>query len=265
MLALMLCAAIGMGDEPAYSADGRAILFIEGSPSNLYKMRADGTDVVRLTNTRRHEESPLYSPDGRFIVFSAAVDQISEIYLMNADGGGERQLTHDHAFAIHPSWAPDGKRVIYSTTRDSKDPAFDKADNWQTYSINVDGSGARRLPLDGPVNTYASYSPDGKHLLYRKKSSTTSKISDIYLDSTNLTHGVAYDRYPSFSPDAKSIVFESNRSGHSQILMMNADGSGVRVVTDGPGQLSAPRFSPDGTRVVFVSDEKRILRVDVSP
>jgi TolB protein len=70
----------------------------------------------------------------------------------------------------------------------------------------------------------------------------------------NLSKDPGYDRYPLFSPDGNRIVFESNRAGHSQLLLMNADGSGVRVLVDGPGQLSAPRFSPDGRRVIYPRD-----------
>jgi TolB protein len=188
------------------------------------------------------------------------VSGISEIYLMTADGRSERQLTSDRSFNIHPAWSPDGKRVMYTSTKDSKDRRYDKADNWQTYIIPVNGNGQERLAVEGPVNTYGSWSPDGTKVLLRRKPSSESRISEIYVMNsngtglTNLTHNSAYNRYPAWSPDGKLIAFESNLAGHSQILVMNSNGRETRVLANAPGAFSAPRFSSDGRQLFYACE-----------
>jgi TolB protein len=80
--------------------------------------------------------------------------------VISADGNNERQITHDRAFNIHPAWNPDGRSIMYSSTRDSKDWRYGKADIWQTFVVDKDGSNQRKLPVPGPVNTYGSWSPE---------------------------------------------------------------------------------------------------------
>src|SRR4029077_4567436 len=69
---------------------------------------------------------------------------------------------------------------------------------------------------------------------------------------TRLTNDTAIDDFPDISPDGNQITFQSNRSGSSEIYVMNADGSNQTRLTFS-GSNSEPAFSPDGTKIVFVS------------
>jgi TolB protein len=74
------------GGQVAWSPDARSILFAShrDRPDNyrdIYVMRADGSGVKRLTHARA--ETPAWSPDGRYIVFSAG-----RLFVMRADGSG---------------------------------------------------------------------------------------------------------------------------------------------------------------------------------
>ena len=77
----------------------------------------------------------------------------------------------------------------------------------------------------------------------------------------NLTNDPHDDRDPSWSPDGKRIVFFSNRDGHvmdgrptSEIYVMDADGSNPQRLTKNRVHDRFPSWSPDGERIVFVSD-----------
>jgi len=248
-------------DEPMYAPDGRTILYVDDvdGPANIFVMDTAGRHVTRLTHHALHDDGPVWSPDGSKIAFSGEdlVTKVVEIYVMRGDGSDIRQLTRDRATNVHPMWSPDSRRLMYSSTVDSPDQKNPQV--WETYMIDADGKHRRRITRDGGVNTYATWSPDGSHILFRKKIDDL-RNSEVFLMDTsgtnlvNLSKDPGYDRYPLFSPDGNRIVFESNRAGHSQLLLMNADGSGVRVLVDGPGQLSAPRFSPDGRRVIYPRD-----------
>jgi len=251
-------------DEPVLSPDCTKILFQNDGdgPFNLYLMDRDGRHITRLTQHPRSDDGAVWSPDGKLIAYSSQnrATGLSEIFVISAEGKNERQITHDGAFNIHPAWSPNSQSLMYTSTKESKDPHYDKADIWQTYIVAVDGREQRRLSVPGPVNTYASWSPDGSKILLRRKPANDSRVSEIYVmnpDSTgltNLTNHSSYDRYPGWSPSGRQIVFTSDRAGHSQILVMNADGTDLRVLVDGVGTLSAPRFSPDGKLVLYARD-----------
>jgi TolB protein len=95
----------------AWSPDGKRIAFarlrLDGvrSHSGLYVVRADGTDLHRLT--RDIDSTPSWSPDGKVIVFQRLVGfHVSEITAMNPDGGDQRSLTSGGWSDSSPSWQP---------------------------------------------------------------------------------------------------------------------------------------------------------------
>jgi len=111
--------------DPAWSPDGQTIVFVsdrDGSgQTELYRMRPDGTEVVRLTDSQGSSYSPAWSPDGREIVFVSDRDRDADLYLMNADGSNERLLTrNDSAEDRDPAWSPDGRWIVFSSNRDSE-------------------------------------------------------------------------------------------------------------------------------------------------
>ena len=79
---------------PAWSPDGRTIVFVSGRDGNgeVYAMDADGSSPRNLTQDPAKDVRPAWSPDGRRIAFVSSRDGQSEIYVMNADGSGQRSL-----------------------------------------------------------------------------------------------------------------------------------------------------------------------------
>ena len=93
---------------PSWSPDGERIAFVSerdghfigefGLSSEIYVMDADGKNTRRLTNNRKTDWAPSWSPDGKWIAFSAdrkGDDVNFEIYVMDADGGNTRRLTNN--------------------------------------------------------------------------------------------------------------------------------------------------------------------------
>jgi TolB protein len=262
-----------MQDVPSYSPDGKSIVYVnddDGPPANIYVMDADGRHPRRLTKHPQNDDGPIWSPDGSMIAFETELREgLAELFVMSADGSNLRQVTHDGALALHPSWSRDGTHLMYTSTRDSKDKKNPEV--WETYTIKLDGTDQKRITSDDGINTYASYSPDGSKILFRKKidGGKNSEVFVMNADGTNmvnLTRHPAYDRFPCWSPDGKKVVFESNRDGHSQLYVIAADGTNLRLLVDGPGNLSAPRFSPDGRKVIYPREfegEVKVFTVDV--
>lgn len=72
--------------------------------SDIYTVRADGSDVVRLTEDPSYNSDPEWSPDGSRIAFTSNRDGTFQIHVMNADGSDVRQITHTRGNG-QPSWS----------------------------------------------------------------------------------------------------------------------------------------------------------------
>jgi len=213
----------------------------------IYVMNPDGTGQRRLTYEKAEDVSPAFSPDGRKIAFSSRRAGESYLFLMNADGTDQRQLTQSSERGVsgmEPAWSPDGKRIAFRTT----------VPPYVLYSINVDGSGLRRLSDSTVGASSPAWSPDGKKIAF---TSRRSGNPEIYVMDTlggnviRLTSNTAVDRFPVWSPDGRRIAFESDRDGDSRIYVMNADGSNPVRLTSPPGKDGHPSWSPDGKQITF--------------
>jgi Tol biopolymer transport system component len=252
---------------PAWSPDGSKIVFQSNRSGewHLYVMNPDGTEVRDLTPSSKDCRNPSFSPDGSRIVFYSEMSGNDEIYVMSADGSGLRNLTNHPARDIHPHWSPDGKKIVFNSMRDDKE-AFD------VYVMGADGSGVARLEATREEETCAQYSPDGKKLVLLRGFANGN--DDVIVtgpdmkDPTNLSASpYANEGWPSWSPDGKRVLFSSNRTGVFVIYVVNADGTGMRALTDGMATSEDARavWSPDGTRIAFTRRRGKAMDIWVMP
>ena len=241
--------------EPFPSPDGKKILFESRVADHyqLFTMNLDGTGQVQITSDGTNHDTPAWSPDGKKIAFVSDRNGHSVIYVMNADGTGEERITDENAESIHPTFSPDGSKLIYCADDDLHPPKKNDA------SIYVYDFATRKTAtlITGGVNTYPSFSPDGKRIAFRKMlGEMNSEVFVANSDGTgqqNITNHQAFDGWPAWSPDSKQIAFASNRLARYQIFLMNADGSNVRLLANTEGRATEPRFSSDGAFVYFTN------------
>ena len=144
---------------PVWSPDGSRIAFISsrGGTRSVYVMRADGSDVRRVSNLpgevtfaqswghRENDRTP-WSPDGTRIAFNNLGEQ-GGLYVVNADGSDLRLLSAAGEFN---GWSPSGRRIAFTgTAAGSKD----------IFVINADGSGLVNLTPGGADDTDALWLP----------------------------------------------------------------------------------------------------------
>ena len=216
--------------------------------SAIYMMDSDGANLVRLTDPTADDATPLWSPDGRHIVFTSERDGKSEIYIMNPDGSGLKRLTDTTSANAAASWSPDGTKIAFSSDRDG---------NTEIYVMNTDGSGATRLTDDPGLDMEAAWSPDGQKIAFTSDRDGLKKVYIMNADGSDpvLATPWAMDAGgPAWSPDGAKLAFESGAGGHSRIYMMNADGTGMTCLTDPNEDNLWPIWSPDGTQIAFVSN-----------
>ncbi|MGD9900905.1 MAG: hypothetical protein AB7T22_17400 [Calditrichaceae bacterium] len=207
-----------------------AFVSYDDGDGEIYIMNADGSNLIKLTDNSVNDIEPVFSPDGSKIAFNSWGYQApSEIYVMDADGSNIVQVTHDPVNINYgenrPSWSSDGTSLVFESYRDAE-----SEDNGTTiinanlYIANADGSGG----------------------------------------DFRITNHLFYDGEPSWAPDDSKITFVHAQvdtinnnlySSGYQIHVMDANGTNwVKLTTIGSSNL-CPKWSPDGSNIVYSSDE----------
>jgi Tol biopolymer transport system component/DNA-binding winged helix-turn-helix (wHTH) protein len=249
-------------DLPTWSPDGSRIAFTSNreGKNEIYVMRADGSDVKRLTFASSDDSGATWSPDGSKLAFTSNRDGNAEIYVMNSDGSNQKRLTTDGARDVHPVWSPDGSQLVFASNRNNSNPY-----NFDVYVMNADGSNPTRLTDDPEFDADPVWSPDGKHIAFTSARKGQFEIFVMDADGSNqrsLTTGAS----PAWSPDGSRIAFASRRGGRTHIYIIDPDGSNEIQLTFGAANETWPSWSPDG-QIVFESDrdgntEIYVIKVD---
>jgi TolB protein len=242
--------------DPSPSPDGKKLVFISmlTGKEQLFTMDADGKNIAQLTRDDADHEDPAWSPDGKKIAFVMITKERTSIAVMDVDGSNVDLLTLKDHNTIHPNWSADSKQVIYCTNDDLAPPKKNEA------QINVVDLATKKITplITGGINTYGSWSPDMKQIVFRKI--IGEENSEVFLANAdgsnlrNLTNNPFFDGWPAWSPDGKKIVFASNRRSHGyQIFVMDAGGANPRLIANTEGRGTAPRWSPDGKTIYFTN------------
>jgi len=145
---LMLASPAISQTHVAFSYDG-----------DLWIAERDGPSVRRLTTHVGSELSPVFSPDGKLLAFSAQYDGNVDVYVIPVEGGVPRRLTWHPGPDAVLSFTPDGSSILFRSSRASFVRAYS-----QLYTVPVSGGFEAALPI--PCAHKASYSPDGTRLAY---------------------------------------------------------------------------------------------------
>jgi TolB protein len=250
--------------EPFPSPDGKKIVFeiSVGGFYQIFTMNIDGSGQTQITHDPATHDTPSWSPDGRKIAYVSNKTGHSVIYMMNPDGSGEERLTDGRHEYIHPTWSPDSSKLVYCSDDDLKPPQKNRS---EIYSLDLKTRQATAL-ITGGTNTYPSWSPDGKRIVFRRIIGDMN--SEVFVASSdgsgaqNLIKHWAFDGWPAWSPDGGKIAFASNRNANYQIFTMNPDGTNVRLVANTEGRATEPRWSPDGKTIYFTICRKVDWGVD---
>ena len=238
--------------EPQISPDGAWVAYTvstsdtaeDRSKSAVWMASWDGRRNVRLTTSKPGENTPRWSPDGRWLAFlSSREDEHSQLWLLDRQGGEGRKATTLPSDVDDYVWAPDGKRVALVAedpdTAKPKTPAPIVIDRFQ---FKQDEAG------------------------YLGKQHRHVYLLDVESGKTTLLTAGDYDELlPAWSPDGKSLAFVSKRRPDADrddnwdlYVMEAAAGAAPRQVTtfegpdNNPDYESRPAWSPDGRAIAYL-------------
>jgi tricorn protease len=218
----------------------------------IWTVARSGGEAQRLVAGQGQCTTPIFSPDGSLIAFTASYDGNVDVYVVAAAGGEPRRLTYHPGDDVALGWTPDGQNVLFR----SKRATF--RDLEQLYTVPASGGFPMALPL--PSGFEASYSADGRHLAYtpfsqwqpawkKYRGGQTARIwlADLATSSVDkLPRDNSNDRNPLWVGDR--VYFLSDRGGPVTLFVYDVAGHGVREVVPNPRgpDLSSASAGPDG-------------------
>lgn len=254
----------------SWSPDGQELIYsMQGS---LWRQRLGGSDAHQLTSGPGYDYQPDWSPDGRSVVYASYRNDAIELYLLDLSSGASRPLLADGAVNVEPRWSPDGRRIAFVSS------AY--RGRWHIFVAALSAGGGletpKRLTQDrdsglpryyyGVYDQYLSptWSPDGEDLIFvsnrghiwgsggfwRMAAAGVAEPHELHYEETT------WKARPDWSRDGNRVVYSSylGRQWH-QLWLMTANGGDPLQLTYGRGDATSARWSPDGRRIAYISNE----------
>jgi len=228
------------GEQPAAkSAPDRPGQIVFSSnrsgPWRLWCIRPDGSGLRQLSpeGGQEHDVDPVFSPDGKTILFTSTRGGAPGIWRMPREGGKlERVCDGDQA-----EWSPDGKQIVMRRQ--------------ERIFVRELATGTERAisPKSWPHPSGPAWSPDGKQIAVACRADAGNAL--FLLPAAGGEPIPVYDRKPAcephWSPDGARLVYETE----TNICTIGPDGKKNRTVTYFGGVQRYGRFSPDGKSIVY--------------
>ena len=252
----------------AWSPDSKTLVY--SMAGALWRQELGSAKAGQLTAGPGYDYQPDWSPDGRWIVFSRYDHDAVELWALDLRDGSTHALTSAGAVNLEPRFSPDGTRIVFVSTTDKGyfhifvAPFADGRLGEQQQLTPEHVSDLPRYyysKVDHEISPV--WSRDGNEILFisnrghihgtggfwRMKAVPGSEAREIHYEETT------WRARPDFSPDGKRMVYASylGRQWH-QLWVMPASGGDAFPISYGDFDNTNPRWSPDGTRIAFVSN-----------
>jgi TolB protein len=200
-----------------------------GSPvapvSRIAVMESDGSHHNYVTPAGTTVLSPRLSPKGDRVGFVSYASGKPQVWVADVGADQQRPLLPNDLMSFAPRFSPDGRRIAFS---------MQSGPNIDIYLADAGGGVAQRLTTSPGIDTDPSFSPDGTKILFESDRSGSQQLYVMDAAGANqrrLSFGGGWYGSPEWSPDGDKVAFTRRGSG---IGVMNADGSGERLLTRGP-------------------------------
>lgn len=154
---------------------------MESGDLDLWTMKPDGTDKKQITKSKGYDGGPVFSRDGKKIVWRANHPQTPEtmarydsllkdsltapmkmeLFVSDAGGKNVQQITKNNCANFAPTFTPDGKRILFASNMHKCDGR-----DFELFIVDVDGKNLKQVTKYGGFTSFPEFSPDGKTLLF---------------------------------------------------------------------------------------------------
>jgi Tol biopolymer transport system component len=256
--------------DPQLSPDGQWIAYVVGttdvkedkSSSHVWMVRIDGTNDRQITFSSESENSPRWSPDGKYLSFTSSRPgkaRGNQVWLLDRAGGEAQQLTDVKGRLQGYEWSPDSKRLLL--TIGDPDPEAQPSP-----APGSSPAGPPKPPKPIVIDRYR-YKQDGQGYLLSGRH-TYLYLFDIATKKLDrLTNSKWDEGSPAWSPDGTRIAFMSNhandpdRESGAELYVVDAKPASTEKQLTPPtirAGRSRPEWSPDAKWIAILdSDEQK--------
>jgi Tol biopolymer transport system component len=197
---------------------------------DIFSAAADGTDLVRLTDTGEYDAEATVCAVDDSIVFTSTRDGDLELYRMDADGSNVRRLTNTPGYDGGAFFSRDCSKIVWRASRPQPGEELEdykrllaqnmvRPSRLEIFVADADGGNVQQVTDLGAASFAPFFFPSGDRVLFSTNHGDPSgrefDIWAIDVDGSNLeriTFSPGFDGFPIFSPDGDWLAFSSNRN-----------------------------------------------------
>jgi TolB protein len=220
---------------------------------HIYRVDADGANVVSVATAGARMLSPAWAPDGQHIVYSELGGGLGRLYVQDLVTGKRELIAPAPGLESYAAtFSPDGKTLVFSGSG---------SEGTHLYSYNLAAHCCLQRLTAGRFsdNLSPTFSPDGRRIAFVSTRAGGPQIYVMSADGTDqelfapFDYGVTGSSYaPDWSPDGLHIAFHRDVAGAYQVFVMDVASRTVRQLTS-EGSNEDPTWAPDGRHLAFAS------------
>lgn len=204
--------------EPALSADGTRVAYtaFDGRVPQVRVIDSEGgEDRPLVASAQGLTFAPSFSPDGRRILFSMALNGNTDLYVVNADGGVPQRLTSTPGIDTAGSFSSDGSKIVFESNRSG---------SAQIYVMNADGRDQRRISFGAGRYGAPAWSPSGDLIAF-SRGNGIGVMTSAGADERMLTAN-PLDEGPSWGASGQDLIFHRRDAARGTVSLMSVSLAG---------------------------------------